>query len=198
MTPHAPLDDAALDQLFRTARTYSAFTGRPVEDATLRAILDLARWGPTASNGCPARFVFVRSTEGRALLEPALSAGTHDKTMKAPCVVIIAYDLRFFDQFPTLAPHVDGEAAFGAKPEAAQTVAFRNGSLEAAYFILAARALGLDCGPMSGFNNAKVDDAFFAGTSWRSNILCNLGYGDPATLRPRGARLAFDDWARFA
>ncbi|MBS0321535.1 MAG: malonic semialdehyde reductase [Proteobacteria bacterium] len=192
-----PLPVAALEQLFLDARTYNRFTEREVDDATLHRMVDLMKWGPTAMNACPARFVFIKSAAAKARLGPALSPGNHDKTMAAPCVAIIAYDLEFYHRLPLLFPHVDGEALFANKPDDARAVAFRSGTLQAAYFILAARALGLDCGPMGGFDNAQVDATFFAGSSWRSNILVNLGYGDPASLRPRNARLAFDQCARI-
>ncbi len=197
MNPHAPLPDAALDQLFRTARTCNAFLPRPVEDATLHAILDLMKWGPTSLNCCPARFVFVKSEAAKAKLAPALSPGNLDKTLKAPCTAIVAYDIEFFEKLPVLFPQMDARSMFAGKPEFAQVAAFRNGTLEGAYFILASRALGLDCGPMSGFDSAQVDAAFFAGTAWRSNFLINVGYGDPAGVWPRNPRLAFDEWARI-
>ncbi len=190
------LDDNALDQLFLTARTYSAFRDEPVSDTTLHALYDLAKWGPTTMNTCPARLVFVRSAAAKAKLEPALSPGNHDKTMKAPCTVIVAFDLEFHEKLPVLFPHMDARAVFAGKDELIRTTAMRNGSLQGGYLILAARALGLDCGPMSGFDNAKVDAAFFEGTPWRSNFLMNLGYGDPKALKPRGPRLAFEEACR--
>jgi 3-hydroxypropanoate dehydrogenase len=191
------LPDAALDQLFLTARTFNAFRDEPVTDATLHALHDLARWAPTTMNSNPARFVFVRSAAAKAKLAPALSPGNHDKTMKAPCTVIVAYDLEFYEKLPVLFPHMDARAVFVGKADFIRTAALRNGSLQGAYLILAARALGLDCGPMSGFDNAKVDAAFFEGTSWRSNFLINLGHGDPAGLRPRGPRLSFAEACRI-
>ena len=197
MTAYTPLPEAALDQLFLGARTYNGFLPKPVEDATLQAIVDLMKWGPTSLNCCPARFVFVKSEGAKARLAPALSPGNLDKTLKAPCVVIVAYDLEFYEQLPKLFPQMDGRSLFAGKPEFAQVAAFRNGSLQGAYFILAARALGLACGPMSGFDNAKIDAAFFAGTSWRSNFLVNLGYGDPSSVRPRNPRLDFSECARI-
>ena len=192
-----PLPDSALDQLFRTARTFNAFRDEPVTDVTLHALYDLLKWAPTTMNSNPARFVFLRSAEAKAKLGPALSPGNHDKTMKAPCTAIIAFDLEFYEKLPVLYPYVDSRAAFAGKPEVIKTAAMRNGSLQGAYFILAARALGLSCGPMSGFDNAKVDAAFFEGSSWRSNFLCNIGIGDPTGLRPRGPRLAFDEACRI-
>jgi len=187
------LDDAALDVLFRNARTYHGFDGRPVSDATLQELYDLFKWAPTSANSNPARFVFVRSAEGKARLAPALSAGNHDKTMAAPCTAIVAYDTEFYEKLPLLFPHVDARGWFVGKDAHIQATAFRNGSLQGAYLIIAARALGLDCGAMSGFDNHKVDEAFFAGTSIRSNFLVNLGHGDPAKVHKRNPRPSFDD-----
>lgn len=191
------LDDAAFDQLFRQARTYNAFSGE-VDDATLHRLYDLLKWGPTTANTCPARFVFVRSPEAKARLEPALDDGNRAKTMAAPCVAIVAYDMAFYEKSPVLFPHTDSRSWFDTKPDdALETIALRNSSLQGAYLILAARALGLDCGPMSGFDNAKVDAAFFAGTRIRSNFLVNLGHGDPASLFPRSPRLGFAEACRI-
>lgn len=192
-----PIDDAALDRLWRQARTCNAFDGE-VDDATLHRLYDLLKWGPTAANSSPARFVFVRSQEAKARLGPALDEGNYKKTMAAPVTVIVAYDLRFYDKMPVLFPHTDAKAWFDSKPEAAiETICLRNGSLQGAYLILAARALGLDCGPMSGFDNARVDAAFFAGTHWRSNFLVNLGRGDRGSIFARLPRLSFDEVARI-
>ncbi|HSR65376.1 MAG TPA: malonic semialdehyde reductase [Xanthomonadaceae bacterium] len=197
-TAFQPLEPHALDVLFRQARTYNAFSGE-VDDALLHRLYDLLKWGPTTANSCPARFVFVKSPEAKAKLGPALDEGNYGKTMAAPCTVIVAYDLAFFDKAPVLFPHTDARGWFDAKPEAElTTIALRNGSLQGAYLILAARALGLDCGPMSGFDNAKVDAAFFAGTRWRSNFLVNLGHGDPASIFPRSPRLPFDEACEIA
>jgi 3-hydroxypropanoate dehydrogenase len=194
----SPLDDTALDQLFRTARTYNAFSGE-IDDATLQRLYELLKWGPTAANASPARFVFVRSPEAKALLGPALDPGNRDKTLAAPVTVIVGHDMAFYDKLPVLFPHTDARSWFAGKPEAAlQTVAMRNGSLQGAYLILAARALGLDTGPMSGFDNAMVDAAFFAGTAIRSNFLVNLGKGDPASIFPRSPRLGFDEACKIA
>jgi 3-hydroxypropanoate dehydrogenase len=191
------LPAASLDQLFRQARTYNRFGGE-VSDAKLRELYGLLKWGPTTSNSCPARFVFVKSQEAKAKLGPALDEGNYKKTMAAPCTVIIAYDMTFYEKVPVLFPHTDARGWFDTKPEAdLRTIALRNGSLQGAYLLLAARALGLDCGPMSGFDNAKVDEAFFAGTHWRSNFLCNLGEGDPASIFPRSPRLSFDEACRI-
>lgn len=191
------LDDTALDQLFRTARTHNGWLPKPVTDDELRALYDLMKWAPTSANCSPARIVFVRSREGKERLRPALSPGNLEKTMAAPVTAIIGYDLAFYEKLPQLFPHTDARAWFAGKPAVIETTAFRNGSLQGAYLILAARALGLDCGPMSGFDNAIVDAEFFAGTSIRSNFLCNLGHGDPAKLFGRSPRLAFDEACRI-
>ncbi len=191
------LPDDALDQLFRTARTYRSWNGRPVSDETLRAIYDLMKWGPTSANCSPARIVFVRSAEAKEKLRPALDAGNVDKTMAAPATAIVAYDLEFYAKMSVLAPSVDVKTTFVDHPDVILETAMRNGSLQGGYLIVAARALGLDCGPMSGFDNAKVDAAFFPGGTIKSNFLCNLGHGDPAKLRPRAPRLAFDEACRI-
>jgi 3-hydroxypropanoate dehydrogenase len=187
------LDEAALDALFVSARSHNGWTGRPVPDALLRKLYDLVRLGPTSGNCCPARFVFVRHREGKERLRPALSKGNLEKTMTAPVTVIAAYDRQFYDRLPELFPHADARSWFTSSPQLAEETAFRNGSLQAGYLILAARALGLDCGPMSGFDKQKIDDAFFSGTTWTTNFLINLGYGDRGKLFQRLPRLAFDD-----
>lgn len=192
------LPQNALDQLFFEARTHAKFLDKPVPEALLRDLIDTMKMGPTSANAQPGRFVFVTSPEGKALLKPHLSAGNKDKTMAAPVCVIIAQDMEFYDRLPTLFPHTDARSWFTGKPEHIATTAFRNSSLQGAYLIMAARALGLDCGPMSGFDNAGVDAAFFAGTPLKSNFLCNLGYGDASALRQRPPRPSFDDLARFA
>ena len=193
------LDAQALDVLFRTARTHTAFTG-PVTDEQLRAIHELMKWGPTHMNAQPGRIVFVRSKEAKEKLAPALSPGNLDKTMKAPVTAVIAYDLHFYEYLPKTFPRRP-EAIKGFLGEdrkaANERTAFRNGSLQGAYLMLAARALGLDCGPMSGFDNAKVDAAFFSDGRWKSNFLCNLGPGDPTTLMPRNPRLTFEEMCRI-
>ena len=191
------LDDAALDQLFRTARTFRAWRDQPVTDQTLHAIYQLMKWGPTSSNCCPGRIVFVKTAAAKARLRPALDAGNVTQTMAAPATAIVAYDLEFYEKLPLLAPHADVRSAFVGKPELIRSTAFRNGSLQGAYLILAARALGLDCGPMSGFDNDRVDAEFFPGGTIKSNFLCNLGYGDPAKLHPRAPRLDFDTACRI-
>jgi 3-hydroxypropanoate dehydrogenase len=192
------LPDASLDVIFRSARTYRAWRDQPVSDATLHALYELLKWGPTTSNTCPARFVFVKSAAAKERLKPALDPGNVAQTMAAPVTAIVAYDLEFYEQLPKLAPHLDGHRLFAGKTELIRTLALRNGSLQGAYMIIAARALGLDCGPMSGFDNDKVDTAFFPDGKIKSNFLCNLGYGDPAKLRPRAARLDFDEACTIA
>lgn len=197
MSDLIPTDPAALDRAFRTARTFNRFQPRPVSDATLRELHDLLKWGPTSVNSQPARFVFLRSEQAKRRLEPALSATNADKTMAAPVVVIVAHDTRFHDQLPEQFPAWDARALFADNPALAATTAFRNGTLQGAYLIVAARLLGLDCGPMSGFDNARVDAAFFPDGAWKSNFLVNLGYGDPAGNYPRGPRLDFETAARL-
>jgi 3-hydroxypropanoate dehydrogenase len=183
-----------LDLLFRKARTHNVWLDRPVEDALLRQVYDLAKMGPTSANMCPLRIVFVRSRGAKERLRPALDAGNVDKTMAAPVTAILGMDVHFYEQLPRLFPHADARAWFKDLPEnVLEYVALRNSSLQGAYFMLAARALGLDCGPMSGFDNARVDAAFFAGTAVKSNFLCNLGYGDASKLFPRSPRLAFEE-----
>jgi len=188
----------ALDTLFRTARTHNVLGGE-VSDETLRQLYDLLKWGPTTANAGPARLVFVKSAEAKAKLGPALDEGNYAKTMAAPVTAIVAHDMAFYEKMPYLFPHVDAKSWFDTKPEPVlETIALRNGSLQGAYLILAARALGLDTGPMSGFDNAKVDAAFFAGTRIKSNFLVNLGYGDHSQLFPRSPRLPFDEAALIA
>lgn len=186
------LDDKALQQLFLEARTLRAWQPREVPDSLLREVVDLMKMAPTANNGLPCRVVFVKSQGAKERLKPHLSPGNVDKTMAAPATAIVAYDLEFYAHPPKGQEPLSG---FDDKPERAQTVAFRNGSLQGGYLIMTARALGLDCGPMSGFDNAGVDGEFFAGTPLKSNFLCNLGYGDRTGLRPRAPRFAFDEMA---
>ena len=193
----ASLDDRALDQLFRAARTQNKWQDRPVPDAKLQELYELLKWGPTSANSSPARFVFVRTAEGKAKLKEALSAGNTEKTMTAPVTAIVCYDSYFYDKLSQLFPHADAKPWFTSSPEFAEKTAFRNGSLQGAYLMLAARAIGLDVGAMSGFDNAKVDELFLFGTGWKSNFLVNLGYGDPAGLFPRSPRLSFDEAARL-
>ncbi|MDO9382121.1 MAG: malonic semialdehyde reductase [Hyphomicrobiaceae bacterium] len=192
------LAQTALNQLFFNARTHSKFLDMPVPQSLLRDLIDTLKMAPTAANSQPARFVFVTSQEGKALLRPHLSAGNRDKTMAAPVCVIIGQDMQFYERLPQLFPHTDARSWFAGKPEHIATTASRNSSLQGAYLILAARALGLDCGPMSGFDNAGVDHAFFAGSGVKSNFLCNLGFGDATALKPRSPRPSFEDLARFA
>ncbi len=182
----------SLDLIFRNARTHTAWLDKPVDDGLLRQVYELAKLGPTSANMCPMRIVFVKSPEAKARLKPALDAGNVDKTMAAPATAIIGMDVHFFEQLPKLYPHADAKSWFKDLPEnVLEYVALRNGSLQGAYLIIAARACGLDCGPMSGFNNAKVDAEFFRGTTTKSNFLCNLGYGDASKLHPRSPRLEF-------
>jgi len=191
------IDDTALDQLFRAARTHNAFAG-PVTDDDLHAIYDLLKWGPTAANSTPARFVFVRTAEGKEKLKPALSAGNLAKTMAAPVAVIVAYDMEFYEKLPKLFPHTDARSWFAGRAEShIRDNAFRGGTLQGAYFIVAARALGFDCGPMGGFDNALLDAAFFPDGKWKSNFLINLGHGDPAKVHARNPRLTFDEACRI-
>lgn len=188
------LDEKAFDTLFRHARSQNKWLPNPVSDDLIRELYNLLKFGPTAANTCPARFVFVRSPEGKAKLKPALDAGNVDKTMTAPVAVIIAHDLAFYDKLPKLFPHSPtAKSWFEGDQELIEQVAFRNGSLQGAYMMLAARSLGLDCGPMSGFKNAMVDDIFFKGTSWKSNFLCGIGHGDTSVLFPRSPRLDFEE-----
>ena len=190
---HKPLGDDALDQMFREARTHSAWTPQTVSEALLRAVYDLTRWGPTSANCSPARFVFVTTDAGKAKLKPHLAPGNVDKTMSAPVCVIVGHDMAFADHLPALFPHAPDAKTWFADPAVAESTAMRNGTLQGGYLMLAARALGLDCGPMSGFDQAGVDAAFFAGTRVRSNFLVNIGYGDGTKLFPRGPRLSFED-----
>ena len=191
------LDSQALDTIFRAARTPNGFTGE-VSDAQLRDLHELLKWGPTTMNTQPARFVFVKSKAAKEKLRPALSPGNLDKTMAAPCTAIIAYDLKFYDFLPKTFPNnPNAKSVFEGKDATNPTVCMRNGSLQGAYLIIAARALGLDCGPMSGFDNAKLDAAFFPDGRWKSNFLCNLGKGDPAKVFPRNPRLTFEEACRI-
>lgn len=188
------LDAAGHDLLFREARTHNKWHDTPVSDETLRELYDILKFGPTSANSSPARFVFIRTKEGKEKLAPALSAGNTEKTMAAPVTVIVAYDPKFFEKLPTLFPHnPDAISWFTSNDSLAATTAFRNGTLQGAYLMIAARSLGLDTGAMSGFDNAKVDAAFFADNGWRSNFLVNLGHGDPAGVFNRSPRLPFEE-----
>jgi 3-hydroxypropanoate dehydrogenase len=192
------LDSAALALLFTEARTHNGWTSEPVSDALLQQVYELARTGPTSANCSPGRFVFVRTPEGKARLAPALSKGNLEKTLTAPVTVIAAWDTTFYEKLPTLFPHADAKSWFTGSPAAAHETAFRNSTLQTAYLLLAARALGLDAGPLSGFDKAKVDAAFFAGTTWTANFLVNLGHGDNSKLFGRLPRLAFADACALA
>jgi len=195
--PIQALDGAARDRLFLEARTANKWQDRPVSDRTLHELYDLLKMGPTSANCSPARLLFLRTPEAKERLRPALSSGNLDKTMTAPVTVIVAHDPAFYDLLPKLFPHADAKSWFTSSPALAETTAFRNGTLQGAYLILAARAVGLDAGPMSGFDNAKVDAEFLAAEGWKSNFLVNLGYGDPAGLFPRSPRLDFDEACRL-
>ncbi len=209
---HNKMTEEALDVLFRKARTHSAWLDKPVTDAMIRQIYELMKWGPTSANSCPARFFFIRSPNAKQRLKPVLSPGNVEKTLAAPATVIVAYDLKFYEKLPKLFPHNPGmRKLFEENPQLVESTARRNSSLQGAYFMLAARSLGLDCGPMSGFDNAMLDEEFFgagkqceggeqeffSAGQLKSNFLCNLGYGDPAKLHPRGPRLAFEEACRL-
>lgn len=187
------LPQASLDQLFIQARTQNGWLDKPVPDEILRELHELAKWGPTAANTCPLRVVFVRSAEGKERLLPCMAPGNMEKTKAAPVTAILGMDMEFYEKLPKLFPHADARSWFAGNPAAIEENAFRNSSLQAAYFMLAARSLGLDCGPMGGFDKDKINAAFFAGTTHRVNFLCNLGYGDAEKLYPRSPRLAFED-----
>jgi 3-hydroxypropanoate dehydrogenase len=193
------LSSEPLDQIFRTARTYNGWSDTPVDEGTVRDLYDLLKWGPTSANSCPARFVWVRSPEGKARLAGLTAEKNRPKLLAAPLTVIIGNELDFQREFPKLLPHAAemAQKAF-ADPALAEVTAMRNGSLQGAYLIIAARALGLDCGPMSGFDNAGVDQAFFAGTRIQSNFICCLGHGSPDSVFPRNPRLTFEETGRFA
>ncbi len=190
-----PISHEALDQLFRDARTYSTWLSEPVPVELLRKALELARLGPTSANASPGRFVFLTTSEAKARLKPVLAPGNVDKTMAAPVTVIVAWDTEFYENLPKLFPQADMRSYFVGNQALITETAFRNSSLQAAYFILAARALGLDCGPMSGFDAVKLNAAFFPDGKWKVNLLCNLGYGDPSKLHPRNPRLSFEEAA---
>ena len=189
----AKISDDALDLLLRKARSYSDYAPEPVGDDTLHALYDLAKWGPTTANSQPQRVLFLRSAAAKDRLKPALSSSNVKKTMSAPVVAILAYDMRFFEHLPRLYSNPEARSWYETTPEAIRTTALRNASLQGAYLMLAARALGLDCGPMSGFDNDKVDAEFFPDGRFKSNFLCCLGHGDATNLEPRGDRLAFDE-----
>jgi len=209
------LSEEGMDLLFRKAHTHGSWLDKPISDDTLRELYELMKWGPTSANCCPARILFLRTPEAKARLKPALAPGNVEKTMAAPVVAIIGYDMKFYDYLPKLFPHTDARAWFASTPELAVITAQRNSTLQGAYFIMAARALGLDCGPMSGFDQNMVDHEFFPGdkdikkpenelerafqqeyfpdSHVKANFLCNLGYGDPNKVYPRNPRLDFDE-----
>ena len=191
------LDEHNLDILFRTARTHSVWQAKSVSDELLRQVYDLMKWAPTSANSSPARIVFVKSEAAKKRLLPAMIAGNEEKTRTAPVTAIIAQDHEFYEKLPRLFPHADARSWFVGNQALIDTTAFRNATLQGAYLILAARALGLDAGPMSGFDNAKVDQEFFAGTRIKSNFLINLGYGDATKLFPRSPRLSFEEAAQI-
>ncbi|MBE0510353.1 MAG: malonic semialdehyde reductase [Chromatiales bacterium] len=187
------LNDSSLDQLFRQARSYNRWQDREVSDEQIRQLYELTKWGPTAANSCPARLVFIKSDEAKQRLKPCLDEGNVEKSMRAPVVAIIGMDMEFYEQLPKLFPHTDARSWFAGKPEKIEQNALRNSSLQAAYLIMAARALGLDCGPMSGFNYPKLEAEFFPGGTVRANFICAIGYGSEEQLYPRGPRLGFDE-----
>jgi nitroreductase len=193
MTKTRSLPEEALEQIFTSARTHSVWLPEPISDELLRQIYNLMKWGPTSANCSPARIVFAKSKEAKEKLLPCMAPGNLEKTKTAPVSAIIAQDMEFYEKLPKLFPHADARSWFAGNKPFIETTAFRNSSLQGAYFIIAARSLGLDCGPMSGFDNAKVDAAFFGGTSWKSNFICNLGYGDSSMVRPRSPRLDFNE-----
>ncbi|GGE99780.1 putative NADH dehydrogenase/NAD(P)H nitroreductase [Aliidongia dinghuensis] len=193
-----PIDERSLDTLFRAARTHNGWQDKPVPESLLRQVFDLAKMGPTSANCSPMRLVFVTSAEGKERLKPALSAGNLDKTMAAPVTAIVAQDTQFYELLPKLFPHADARSWFVGNEALIQATMFRNASLQGAYLIMAARALGLDCGPMSGFDQAKVNAEFFPDGRFQANFLCNLGYGNPEKLFPRSPRFDFEDVCTFA
>ena len=190
---HAIINDEALDVLFREARSHNAWQDKPVSTTLLMAVYDLMRWGPTSANMSPARILFIVSKEAKKRLEPHIFPTNREKTLTAPAIALIGHDLHFAETLPRLFPFAPDAKNWFANPAVAEVNAFRNGTLQGAYFIMAARAVGLDCGPMSGFDNAGVDCEFFPDGSVKSNFLCGIGYGDPAGLLPRAPRLAFDE-----
>ena len=189
--------NVSTEQLFTAARTQNGYLDRPLADDTLRQLYELVKWGPTAANSSPARLAFVRSAEAKATLLGCMNAGNVAKVQQAAGTVVVGMDLEFHDRLPQLFPHVDARAWFEGKPAVIESSALRNSSLQGGYLILAARALGLDCGPMSGFDAARVDAAFWAGTAVKTNFVCTLGHGDPAKVMPRLPRLAFEDACRL-
>jgi 3-hydroxypropanoate dehydrogenase len=194
MNTTTTLNNEGQDLLFRNARSHSDWQDKPVDDGLLSQVYELAKMGPTSANMCPLRIIFVKSREAKERLKPALHAGNVNKVMTAPVTAIFGMDIRFYEKLPQLFPHADARSWFKDLPEPVlEYIALRNSSLQGAYFMLAARSLGLDCGPMSGFDNAKVDAEFFAGTTIKSNFICALGYGDASKLHPRSPRLTFEE-----
>ncbi|MBM4250741.1 MAG: malonic semialdehyde reductase [Deltaproteobacteria bacterium] len=187
----------SIEQLFTKARTHNGWLNKDVPDALLRQIYDIAKWGPTSTNSNPGRIVFLKTAAAKAKLLPCLLSGNVEKTKAAPVTAIVAHDLEFIEHLGKLFPHADARSWFAGNQPLIESTAFRNSSLQGAYLMIAARSLGLDCGPMSGFDHEQVDRAFFAGTSWRSNFICNLGYGDVGKLHPRLPRLSFDEACRI-
>lgn len=193
------LNETALNTLFLEARTQNGWRDQPVTDEQLRQIYDLMKWGPTSANCTPARIVFVKSPQAKEKLLACMNPGNIEKTKAAPVTAIIGMDMAFYEKLPRLFPHnPDARSWFAGNQQAIESTAMRNSSLQGGYFILAARALGLDCAPMSGFNAEKINEAFFAGTSIKANFVCSLGYGDPAKVHARGPRLAFDEACSIA
>lgn len=191
------LNDTALDTLFYAARTHNGWQPREVSDAQLEHLFDLLKWAPTAANSSPARLVFVKGAEAKARLLPCMAPGNQAKVEQAPVTVIVGMDMEFYEKLPQLSPAVDARSWFVGNAKAIADTAFRNSSLQGAYLIMAARAIGLDCGPMSGFDADKLDAAFFAGTPVRANFVCSLGYGEPSKVRPRAPRLSFAEACRI-
>ncbi len=195
ITPHnaQPLDEESLNTLFREARTYNGWQEKPVPADKIKALYDLLKFGPTSANCCPARFVFISSPEAKQRLSPHMDEGNRKKTMAAPVTVIVAYDLDFYEHMPKLFPHTDAKSWFVGKPDFIRETAARNGTLQGGYLIMAARSVGLDCGPMTGFNFKGVKEEFFPDKNWQPNFLCNLGYGTTENLFPRSPRFDFDE-----
>ncbi len=185
------------EQLFDNARTQNGFTADPVSDAQLRQLYDLMKWAPTSANSSPARIIFVRTAAAREKLVACVSPGNVEKTKSAPVTAIIGTDHAFYEKLPQLFPHADAKSWFVGNKEFADTTAFRNSSIQGGYFILAARALGLGCGPMSGFDHGKIDAAFWSGTTIKTNFICSIGHGDPAKVFPRSPRLTFEEACRL-
>lgn len=196
-TLNEALNDSALDTIFRTARSHNGWQDKPVSDEQLKQVYNLMKWGPTSANSCPARLVFVKTNEAKQRLRPSLQEGNIEKSMTAPVVAIIGMDMEFYEEFGTLFPHADAKSWFEGKPEKIKESAFRDSSLQAAYLMIAARSIGLDCGPMSGFDNALLDAEFFPDGRVKSNFICGIGYGDESKLYQRLARLDYERVCRI-